>query len=367
MSRTSFPSISITSCFTSDFSFEIHVSVSKLIPEDRYELWIFSPDGRVFQWHRGLISNERGKLVDSQGNEDILLGHGSSSSIEKGTYVLGVNSNEFNYSQKPTFTDWMASPNEKSYIHFQIPYQNRLIIHLNQIGAVPWGSRRMVTGSLSTEGHNPTGTIIYSGKKITLKGTAQTFIDTIVDDFGKFSCVLKVPDNVSQRNDLQAFFEGDEHYTRSSSNIISYETVKHDTKLTLNVDPLRLIVPFRENETEQEVGLKPNDYFRVKGLLLDSSLNIPLTLKRIYFEKQFGPMFYGTTGTDGTYHIENLKAPELPGQYKITALFEGDDKYGDSKSSQIIVSIQDLDQNQITDNLLKIPLNSRSHKTNCEA
>jgi hypothetical protein len=74
-------------------------------------------------------------LADSQGNEDILLGSSSSSPIEKGAYVLGVNSNEFKYSQKPIFTDWTGSPNEKSYTPFQIPYQNKLIIHLNEIRA----------------------------------------------------------------------------------------------------------------------------------------------------------------------------------------------------------------------------------------
>jgi hypothetical protein len=359
LSQGSVPVISIISCFSSDFSFEIHVSVSNLIPEDRYELWIFYQDGRIFQWHRGLTSNKHGKLVDQQGNEDIVLGHGSSSPIERGTYILGINRNEFKYNQKPNFSDWIGSNNNKSHIRFQVPCQNKLVIHLNEIVAVPWGSIHVVTGFVSTEGHNPAGTIVYSGKKITLRGTGVTSLDTTLNDAGKFSCVLKIQDDVTKHNQLQAFFEGDEHYTRSSSNTVSYETLRHDTILTIDLDPLRLNVPIAENELKQEVSLKPNEYFRIRGLLLDSSLNIPLSSKRIYFVKDFGAMVYATTERDGTYHIENLKTPELFGQHKITAIYEGDDKYMHSKSSEIIVSIQESVKNQdikIADSLVKIPL-----------
>jgi hypothetical protein len=61
-----------------------------------------------------------------------------------------------------------------------------------------------------------------------------------VDELGKFSCKFKVQENVSKKYKLRAIFEGDEHYARSVSNSIMYETVSHDTKLMLEIDTLRL-------------------------------------------------------------------------------------------------------------------------------
>ena len=41
------PKISITTCFSSDNSFYVHVTVSKLTPNETYELWSFFPDGQA--------------------------------------------------------------------------------------------------------------------------------------------------------------------------------------------------------------------------------------------------------------------------------------------------------------------------------
>lgn len=78
--------ISIISCFSSDFSFEIHVSVVELIPLETYELWIFYPDGEAIGGHR-VRSSEHGHLLNTQGRQDVMLGTHSSSPIPKGLYT----------------------------------------------------------------------------------------------------------------------------------------------------------------------------------------------------------------------------------------------------------------------------------------
>ncbi len=359
MSVDSFnPKIVRISCFSSEFSFEIHVTVSDLVPEEIFELWAFFPDGEAIGGYR-VRSDKRGKLLNVQGDEDIAFAFTSSSPIKKGSYLLGVIRNEFRFANKPYFANWTASPNDKSHITFQIPYQNQLTIRLNEIGKVPWGSYVMLEGYVAREGHVSTATHVYSGKKISFNGTGSIPLDTIVNELGRFSCVFKVNDNIVKGYKLQAIFKGDEHYKQSSSNIVLYDTLVHDTRLTLQIDPLKLNIPYTQTQAAQKITLKPSEYFRITGLLLDSSLNTSIPSMRIYIEKEFGPNIFDITKEDGTYHIEEIKTPEKVSQYKIRAYFEGDGQYNASKSSEIILLIQDSVSNKDYDmgeSLRKMPL-----------
>ncbi len=67
------PKILLTSCFSSDFSFEIHVSIRQLYPNERYEIWTFFPDGEAIGAH-GLRADDYGNLVTPQGDKDIVSG-----------------------------------------------------------------------------------------------------------------------------------------------------------------------------------------------------------------------------------------------------------------------------------------------------
>ena len=94
------PNISTISCFSSDFSFEIHVSVVGLIPHEMYQLWAFFPDGEAIGGQR-VRSNEHGYLLNMQGGQDVFFGTHSSLAIPKGLYTLGIIRGEFTFKRKP--------------------------------------------------------------------------------------------------------------------------------------------------------------------------------------------------------------------------------------------------------------------------
>jgi hypothetical protein len=265
----------------SDFSFEIHVSVVGLVPYETYELWAFFPDGEAIGGQR-VRSNERGYLLNMQGEQDVLFRTHSSLPIPKGLYTLGIIRGEFTFNRKPYFTDWKESSNDKAYINFRIPYQNQLILEIGGIDKVPWGSHTVINGHASTKGHEPDASIVYQGKKINFIGSGPIPPAAIVDEIGNFTSVFKVEDEIMRDLNVQAIFDGDEHYSQSESNKVVYETVPHDTKLTIEIDPLRLTLP-GTRRSKPQISLKPNEQYRISGLLLDSSFNVPIPSKRIFF------------------------------------------------------------------------------------
>ena len=228
------PNISTISCFSSDFSFETHVSVVGIIPHETYELWTFFPDGEAIGGQR-VSSNERGYLLNMQGEQDVLFGFHSSSPIPKGLYTLGIIRGEFTFNRKPYFTDWKGSSNDKAYTNFHIPYQNQLILEIECIDKVPWGSHTVINGHLSTKGRQPNAPDVYQRKKINFIGSRLTPPTAVVNERGSFTSVFKVQDEIMKDLNVQAIFDGDEHYGQSESNKVVYETVPHDTKLTIEV------------------------------------------------------------------------------------------------------------------------------------
>jgi hypothetical protein len=165
-----------------------------------------------------------------------------------------------------------------------------------------------IEGYVATEGHSANATNVYARKIISFEGTGAVPSDTVVNELGKFSCILKVDDIVVKGYKLQGSFRGDEHYKQSSSNIVSYGTRIHDTELALRIYPLKLNLPYTQPKAEQKITLKPGEYFRIAGLLLDSSLNIPIPSMRIYIEKEFGQNIFDITKGDGTYKSEGIKS-----------------------------------------------------------
>jgi hypothetical protein len=75
-------------------------------------------------------------------------------------------------------------------------------------------------------------------------------------------------------------------------------------------------------------------------LLLDSSLNTPIPLKRVFFENNFVKIF-DVTDANGLYYVDKMKATESSGSYKLRTHFEGDHMYYESKSSEVILAIEE--------------------------
>jgi len=115
------PEISITSCFSSDNSFYVYVTVSKLIPNETYELWYFFPDGQAIGGQQ-VNSDEHGHMITSEGAKEVLIGSYSSSPIQKGLYNLGIAQGRFTY-KKAQFNDWEEQFNLKHHISFTIHHQ----------------------------------------------------------------------------------------------------------------------------------------------------------------------------------------------------------------------------------------------------
>jgi hypothetical protein len=227
------PTITVTACFSSDFSFEIHAEVKGLPPNEVYELWTFSPDGEAIGG-QGLKSDEYGNPIELVGR-DIAIGHSSSAPIQKGNYIFGIVRGHFIFTKKPYFTDWNNQRADKSHISFKIPHQNESSIDLDEVGEVPWGSHVVLNGKVSTRGH-ASAPNMYLGKKISFTGTGEIPSSTTANGSGVFSSVFKVEDNLSKSNQIQAIFEGDEHYSKSISDPVSYNTPRcHFKQLCDNV------------------------------------------------------------------------------------------------------------------------------------
>jgi hypothetical protein len=94
------PDILVKSCFSSNYSFEVHVSITRLLPEKTYVLWIFHPDGDYQA--TSFRSDENGNSVNSQGGQDITGGH-TSDPIRKGSYILGITKGFIDLIKKPYF------------------------------------------------------------------------------------------------------------------------------------------------------------------------------------------------------------------------------------------------------------------------
>jgi hypothetical protein len=313
------PRVLVESCFSSDYSFETHVIVTHLIPEKPYVFWVFHPEGDYSA--TSFISDKNGDSVNPQGGQDIIGGYASSSPIRKGSYILGITKGLIDLVKKPYFDTWLKLADEKYYTSSVIPCQNKLTIDLAGIGKVPWGNHVAVNGHLKTKGHEPDASRVYQGKNINFIGTGPMPHVTTVDETGSFSSVLKVEDRIVGNRNVQATFEGDEHFAKSESNVVVYETIPHDTSLTIEIDPLKLALPGAKSQPR--TNLKPDEEFRISGLLLDSSRNTPIPSKRVFFGNNLDLKISVVTDANGLYYVDRIKTPERPGRYTLKRILRG--------------------------------------------
>ena len=334
MVEDKYQKISIISCFTSDFSFEIHLSVKDLNLNEIYELRTFSPDGEMMG-SISLKSDKTGSLVRSDGKSPS-FGHRSSSHIKKGDYLLGINKGILKFDKKINFSDWKKLADEKYYIKFHVPYQNELTIKLEHFGNVPWGRSVNVRGKIYTKKVYPNSTYVYNGKKIEFSGTGLLPSPAFVNDRGIFSSSLQGEKETNKEYEIQAFFRGDEHLNQSRSQIISYIIVSHRTKLFLNIETLKLRL---SKDQVEKIDIVQNENFRVTGKLNDIETNLPLNDKRVKFETNIiDGLLDMRTDDHGIFTLNQVKC-KIQGNYYIKAIFKGDDLYDKSESKTIFFKV----------------------------
>ena len=87
-------------------------------------------------------------------------------------------------------------------------------------------------------GYSPSSPSIYKGTKLNVVGSLSRPQQPTVDDAGRLFVELDEPVDIGKNFWIQALFEGDDHYTKSESNIVFFETIAHSTDTTLKIDPL---------------------------------------------------------------------------------------------------------------------------------
>ena len=96
------PGIKVISKSNSPFSFSITFSVSKLPPNEKFQLWKFYPDNEAIG-ATPFISDTNGNALTPQGKNEIPCGISSSDILPNGDYKFGININNFQFNNKPYF------------------------------------------------------------------------------------------------------------------------------------------------------------------------------------------------------------------------------------------------------------------------
>jgi len=195
---------------------------------------------------------------------------------------------------------------------------------LGPVSNVPWSKTVTVTGKLTD---NVGGNVGIGGKTISFDGTgAANLQSTVTASDGSFSSAGAAPQTVSTGWTVQVHFAGDASYDPSMATA-TYNTVKHDTSLSISLSPSRL---------------KGGATYSVTGKLTDIT-NVPssvLSGKIISFTAT-PPIIISDKITDaiGQYSATGLKAPNTKASYNIQSHFAGDSLYGLKDSPTAILQV----------------------------
>jgi len=195
---------------------------------------------------------------------------------------------------------------------------------LGPVSNVPWSKTVTVTGKLTD---NVGGNVGIGGKTISFDGTgAANLQSTVTASDGSFSSAGAAPQTVSTGWTVQIHFAGDASYDPSMATA-TYNTVKHDTSLSISLSPSRL---------------KGGATYSVTGKLTDIT-NVPssvLSGKIISFTAT-PPIIISDKITDaiGQYSATGLKAPNTKASYNIQSHFAGDSLYGLKDSPTAILQV----------------------------
>ncbi len=195
---------------------------------------------------------------------------------------------------------------------------------LNPISNVPWSKTVTATGKLTD---NVGGNVGIGGKTISFDGTgAANLQSTVTASDGSSLLQESAPQTVSTGWTVQAQFAGDASYDPSMASA-TYNTLKHDTSLSISLSPSRL---------------KGGATYSVTGKLTDIT-NVPssaLSGKIISFTAT-PPIIISDKITDaiGQYSATGLKAPNTKASYNIQSHFAGDSLYGLKDSPTAILQV----------------------------
>ena len=195
---------------------------------------------------------------------------------------------------------------------------------LGPVSNVPWSKTVTVNGKLTDNGGENVG---IGGKTISFDGTgAANLQPTVTSSDGSFSSTGAAPQTVATGWTVQAHFAGDASYGPSSVTA-TYNTLKHDTSLSISLSPSRL---------------KGGATYSVTGKLIDIT-DVPTTAlsgKIISFTAT-SPIIISNKVTDaiGQYSATGLKAPNNKGSYNIQSHFAGDSVYGPKDSTTAILQV----------------------------
>jgi hypothetical protein len=121
------PEIQVISKTLSPFTFNIKFEITKLIPNQMFELWAFFPDGEAIG-AIGFSSNDKGDASNPQGRNEIQYMHSSSNIRPNGEYIFGILLGNFQYNKKIYFNDWQNSPNLKYFIKIDLSFNKETIL-----------------------------------------------------------------------------------------------------------------------------------------------------------------------------------------------------------------------------------------------
>ena len=195
---------------------------------------------------------------------------------------------------------------------------------LNPISNVPWSKTVTVIGKLTD---NVGGNAGIGGKTISFDGTgAPNLQSTVTGSDGSFSTTGAAPQTVATGWIVQAHFAGDASYNPSMATA-TYNTLKHDTSLSISLNPSRL---------------KGGATYSVTGKLTDIT-NVPssaLSGKIISFTTT-PPIVISNKITDaiGQYSATGLNAPNTKASYNIQSHFSGDSLYGAKDSPTTVLQV----------------------------
>jgi hypothetical protein len=195
---------------------------------------------------------------------------------------------------------------------------------LNPISNVPWSKTVTVTGKLTD---NVGGNVGIGGKTISFDGTgAANLQSTVTGSDGSFSTTGAAPQTVATGWTVQAHFAGDASYDPSMATA-TYNTLKHDTSLSISLNPSRL----KGGATYSVTG-KLTDITNVPSSALSGKIISFTTTPPIVISNKI-------TDTIGQYSATGLKAPNTKASYNIQSHFAGDSLYGPKDSPTAILQV----------------------------
>jgi hypothetical protein len=180
------------------------------------------------------------------------------------------------------------------------------------VHSVPWGQPTQLTALLVDASNGGVG---IASKTITWTGTGVIGSAPVAtDSFGSAPGAGTAPTTVATGWTVQSHFAGDSLYAASNSNTKTYNTVAHNTRLSLVITPSTVV---------------HGGTYQVSGNLSDAVLGVVLGSMPITFTAD-APIVIGSTSTgatSGDYLVSGLTAPTAVSTFNIQSHFAGTTLY----------------------------------------